>query len=51
MGAYKVGEINELCEITYPKYGVLTSVGPQHLETFKTIDNVKQTKFELIDLT
>ena len=49
MGAYKVGEINELCEIAYPKYGVLTSVGPQHLETFKTIDNVKQTKFELIE--
>lgn len=49
MGAYKVGEINELCEIAYPKYGVLTSVGPQHLETYKTIDNVKQTKFELIE--
>lgn len=49
MGAYKVGEINELCDIAYPKYGVLTSVGPQHLETFKTIDNVKQTKFELIE--
>lgn len=49
MGAYKNGEIKELCEIAYPKYGVLTSVGPQHLETFKTIDNVKQTKFELIE--
>ncbi|MDE5978353.1 MAG: UDP-N-acetylmuramoyl-tripeptide--D-alanyl-D-alanine ligase [Turicibacter sp.] len=49
MGAYKVGEIKELCEIAYPKYGVLTSVGPQHLETFKTIDHVKQTKFELIE--
>ena len=49
MGAYKVGEINELCEIAYPKYGVLTSVGPQHLETFKSIDNVKKTKFELIE--
>ncbi len=50
MGAYKVGEINELCNIAYPKYGILTSVGPQHLETFKTIDHVKQTKFELIEL-
>lgn len=49
MGAYKVGEIKELCEIAYPKYGVLTSVGPQHLETYKTIDNVKRTKFELIE--
>ena len=49
MGAYKVGEIKELCEIAYPKYGVLTSVGPQHLETYKTIDNVTRTKFELIE--
>lgn len=49
MGAYKPGEILELCEIAYPKYGILTSVGPQHLETYKTIDNVKKTKFELIE--
>jgi UDP-N-acetylmuramoyl-tripeptide--D-alanyl-D-alanine ligase len=31
-----------------PKYGVLTSIGPQHLESFKTIENVKKAKFELI---
>ncbi len=49
MGAYKPGEILELCEIAYPKYGILTSVGPQHLETYKTIDNVKKTKSELIE--
>ena len=49
MGAYKPGEILELCEIAYPKYGILTSVGPQHLETYKTIENVQKTKFELIE--
>ena len=38
MGAYKVGEIKELCEIAYPKYGVLTSVGPQHLEQLITLN-------------
>lgn len=49
MGAYKKGEIQELCDITFPKYGVLTSVGPQHLETFKAIETIQATKFELIE--
>ncbi len=49
MGAFKTGEILELCEIANPKHGILTEVGPQHLETFKTIDNVLNTKFELIN--
>lgn len=49
MGAYKNGEIQEICDIVSPKYGILTSVGPQHLETFKTIENIKETKFELIE--
>jgi len=29
--------------------GIVTAVGPQHLESFKTIENVQKTKFELID--
>ena len=49
MGARRVGEIRELCEIAHPDYGVITSVGPQHLETFLSIDNIKKTKFELAD--
>jgi UDP-N-acetylmuramoyl-tripeptide--D-alanyl-D-alanine ligase len=32
-----------------PTVGVLTSVGPQHLETFKTIERVAKTKYELIE--
>jgi len=28
---------------------VLTSVGPQHLDTFKTLDRIKNTKYELMD--
>lgn len=47
MGAKKVGEIKELCEIIKPNHGILTSVGTQHLESFKTQENIKQTKFEL----
>jgi len=49
MGARNIGDIKELCDIVKPRYGVITAVGPQHLETFKTIENVEKTKFELAD--
>jgi UDP-N-acetylmuramoyl-tripeptide--D-alanyl-D-alanine ligase len=49
MGARHIGNIKELCGIVKPGYGVLTAIGPQHLETFKTIDNIANTKFELIE--
>lgn len=49
MGAKYVGDIKELCDIVHPKHGVITSIGPQHLESFKSIDNVIGTKFELAD--
>ena len=49
IGAKEVGNIKEVCDIASPKYGIITSVGPQHLETFKSIDNVFSTKFELAD--
>ncbi len=47
MGARHVGDIKEICDIVHPHHGVITSVGPQHLETFKSIENVRKTKFEL----
>lgn len=49
MGAKKNGEIKEICDIVHPRYGVLTSIGPMHLESFKTMKNIENTKFELID--
>ncbi len=49
MGAKNVGDIKEICDIVHPRHGIITSVGPQHLESFKTLDNVKKTKFELAD--
>lgn len=49
MGARRVGEIKELCDIVCPHVGIITSVGPQHLETFRSIENVVKTKFELAD--
>lgn len=49
MGAKWVGDIKELCDIVHPQHGIITSIGPQHLESFKTLDAVKKTKFELAD--
>ena len=49
MGARRVHEIKELCGIADPHDGIITSVGPQHLETFGSIENVINTKFELAD--
>ncbi|MDR1668886.1 MAG: UDP-N-acetylmuramoyl-tripeptide--D-alanyl-D-alanine ligase [Oscillospiraceae bacterium] len=48
MGARHVGDIREICDIVHPKHGVLTAIGTQHLETFKTPENIAKTKFELI---
>lgn len=47
MGAKNRGDIAELCELCHPQAGIITAVGPQHLETFKNLENVAKTKFEL----
>lgn len=49
MGARHVGDIRELVELVHPTIGLLTSVGPQHLDTFGTIERVRDTKYELIE--
>ena len=48
MGAYKQGDIRELCRLAPPEIGILTAVGPQHLERFKSIENIAKAKYELI---
>ncbi len=49
MGAKQRGDIREICDIVHPGIGIITAVGPQHLQSFKTIENVRDTKFELAD--
>ncbi len=49
MGAKNVGDIKEICDIVHPKHGIITSVGPMHLESFGSLENVRKTKFELAD--
>lgn len=47
MGANHPGEIQFLCEIAEPDYGIITNVGKAHLEGFGSFEGVKQTKSEL----
>ena len=49
MGAYKIGEIKELCDLVKPKYGILTKVGTAHIEIFGSQENIQKGKFELIE--
>ena len=49
MGANHKNEINFLCEIAKPSYGIITNIGKAHLEGFKNFEGVKSTKKELYD--
>ena len=49
MGAKQKGDIKEICDLVNPHMGIITAVGPMHLESFKSIENVQATKFELAD--
>ena len=49
MGAKQKGDIREICELVRPQAGIITAVGPQHLETFHDLETVRDTKFELAD--
>ena len=47
MGAYRRGEIRDMARLTRPHIGVLTAIGPQHLERFGSIETIEKAKFEL----
>jgi UDP-N-acetylmuramoyl-tripeptide--D-alanyl-D-alanine ligase len=49
MGMRGLGQIAELCEIAQPDVGIVTSVGPVHLELLGTVERVAQAKAELIE--
>lgn len=49
MGAYVKGEINGLCKLVNPKYGIITSIGTAHLKTFGSEKNIQEGKMELIE--
>jgi UDP-N-acetylmuramoyl-tripeptide--D-alanyl-D-alanine ligase len=48
MGMYSLGEIARLCELARPRVGIVTNVGPTHLERLGTIDRIAEAKSELV---
>jgi UDP-N-acetylmuramoyl-tripeptide--D-alanyl-D-alanine ligase len=49
MDPYAPGEIAVMCRLTQPSVAVVTSVGPQHLERFRSMSRVEDALFEVID--
>ena len=47
MGANHIREIEKLCKIAQPNYGLITNIGRAHLEGFKSFEGVKKAKSEL----
>jgi UDP-N-acetylmuramoyl-tripeptide--D-alanyl-D-alanine ligase len=48
MGAYRRGEVAEICSFTHPKMGIVTAVGVMHLERFGSPQRIAQAKSELL---
>ena len=49
MGANHLNEIEQLCEIASPNYGLITNIGKAHIEGFGSFENVIKAKKELYD--
>ncbi len=49
MGMYALGEIRLLCNLTRPHIGVITNVGPVHLERLGSMEAIAQAKAELVE--
>lgn len=49
MGAYKIGEITQLCQIARPHISVLTAVNYQHMSLFGSIENTMKAKYEIME--
>ncbi|UCG30641.1 MAG: UDP-N-acetylmuramoyl-tripeptide--D-alanyl-D-alanine ligase [candidate division WOR-3 bacterium] len=48
MGTSAPGEIGRLCDIARPDVGLITNIGPGHLEGLQSIDGVRREKLSLI---
>lgn len=48
MGAYVEGEIDRICRLTPPDIAIVTEVGPQHLERFGSLENIRKAKYEIV---
>jgi UDP-N-acetylmuramoyl-tripeptide--D-alanyl-D-alanine ligase len=50
MGVDAQGQTTRLCEIARPTIGLITNIGPDHLEFFGSMEGSAQAKAELLDL-
>lgn len=48
MGMSNFGEIDLLCKIALPDYGIITNIGDSHLEFLKNRENVCKAKIEML---
>ena len=48
MGARGEGDIAEISTFVNPHYAVVGKIGPAHIEYFKTMENIRNTKMEIL---
>lgn len=48
-GARGSGDIREIIELISPQIAVVGKIGEAHLEYFKTLENIYQTKYEILE--
>ncbi|MCX8070585.1 MAG: UDP-N-acetylmuramoyl-tripeptide--D-alanyl-D-alanine ligase, partial [Thermodesulfovibrionales bacterium] len=48
MGTNRPGDIKQLCEIVSPDYAIITNIGFEHLEGFKSIEGVRDAELEIL---
>jgi len=49
MGARRIGDIKELCDLVKPTVSMLTAIGLAHLDTFGSRENIAKGKYEIIE--
>ena len=49
MGADHLHEIEDLCHLVQPTIGIISAIGPQHLSTFHSMENILHEKLQLIE--
>ncbi|GAX88257.1 UDP-N-acetylmuramoyl-tripeptide--D-alanyl-D-alanine ligase [Lebetimonas natsushimae] len=48
-GARERGDIREIVKFLENEYSILGKIGPQHIEYFKSLENIKKTKYEIFE--
>jgi len=48
MGAREKGDIYDITSLVNPHYAVVGTIGPAHIEYFKSLENIRNTKMEII---